>query len=165
MLEIAKILHARYENLYFVIPGDYTRDPGYFAMIQQQIEVEQIPRIIFPGFIETVGDLLQIYDVFAFTSYHDEGFALALVEALKMGRPVVTTYVGLSIFDPDLRDGDTAYVVKDYSDQAFSERLAMLIDHPEERQRLAARGKAVFDSKYQMTEMIRAYERILQEIL
>lgn len=166
MLEMARILQEKYDHLYLVIPGDPYRREGYFAELQQMIQRYGLQRVIFPGFVQNAADYYQIYDIFLFPSYLQEGLQLALVEALKMGLPLVTTDMGVVGYDPDMADGQIGYVIPNdqYSDQVFSEKVAQLIDHPELRQQMGQRNQRVFAEKYNVTEMVSKYEAILAEL-
>ncbi len=161
VVEIARLLNDRYNNLFFVIPGDHEYYSDYYKKIQQKIKRYNLNNIIFPGFIENVADILQIYDIFIFLSYL-EGFGLALVEALKMGLPIVTTKVGVGCYDRDLRDGVNGYIVSNYSHEFFCEELAQLIDNEDLRKEIGSKNKKVFAKKYLVADMLEKYEILFE---
>lgn len=72
-------------------------------------------------------------DVCVVPSYH-ESFGLVALEALACGTPVVASRVGgLATI---VRDGETGYLLDELSPEAFAQRLEVLLDNRELRQRM-----------------------------
>ncbi|MCK4257683.1 MAG: glycosyltransferase family 4 protein [Halanaerobiales bacterium] len=164
IIEVARILNERFDNLYFVIPGDFIYNVKYYNKLEQIIEKYNLKNIIFPGFIEKVADILQIYDIFVFPSYI-EGFGLAIVEALKMGIPVVTTNVGVVTYDKNILNGECGYIINDYSNEIFANYLGKLIENKEARQKIGDWNKLFFANKYSDVKMVQEYEKLLEQLL
>ncbi len=164
IIEIARILNEQHQNLSFIVAGDYTRHPSFYNSIKDKINQYKLPNVIFTGYIKNAADLLQIYDIFIFPSYHDEGLQLALLEALKIGLPVVTTNVGVVTFDSDMKDGKIGYIVDDYSAELFSKKINDLIKNPDLRKGIGRYNLKVFSGKYLISEMVNQYEEMIIEI-
>lgn len=164
IIEAAKILNEKYPNLHFVIPGDYKRHKQYFNQLKKKIEEYGLQNIIFPGFVKNVANILQTYDIFLFPSHNIEGLQLSLVEALKIGLPVVTTNVGVVTFDEDIADGEAGFVINEYTDDLFCEKLSYLIENEKLRKSIGKRNKEVFAEKYTAFQTVQKYEDVLEKL-
>lgn len=164
IIEAARILNNKYPNLFFIIPGDKHRERKYYKKLQRRIRKYGLTNILFPGFIKDTADILQIYDIFIFPSRNVEGLQLALVEAVKMGLPIVTTNVGVVRFDQDMLDGEVGFVINDITPELLAEKLSLLIENEELRKQIGTRNKEVFKEKYTALEMVKQYEEILEQL-
>jgi glycosyltransferase involved in cell wall biosynthesis len=92
-----------------------------------------------------------------------EGLPVTILEALDLGRPVVATSVGgvPSI----ISDGKTGVLVPPGSPEAISEGIAWMLDHPQEAQRLGAKGKDLVNTQYGLERMVRDTEAVYDEVL
>lgn len=77
------------------------------------------------------------------------GFPTKLGEYLATGNPVVLTSVGeIPLF---LKDGVNAFVVKPGDYHAFAEKLIWIVEHQEEAERIAAKGKELVSTEFSST--------------
>jgi glycosyltransferase involved in cell wall biosynthesis len=107
-----------------------------------------------------VADLLASFSVFAYPSRF-EGLCLAVIEAQAAGVPVVATPVGG--IRETVVDGETGWLVPVDDAAALAERIAHVLDHPDEARRVAdeARRRAQRFSEQAMVERTLAlYEGI-----
>lgn len=74
------------------------------------------------------------------------GFPTKLGEYLATGNPVVLTGVGEIPFY--LKDGVNAFVVKPGDYHAFAEKLIWIVEHQEEAERIAAKGKELVSTEF-----------------
>lgn len=126
LAEACRILKARGVNADFRVVGPY--DAGEIAspLFQGPEYVGQIPRS------DVRGEFLQA-DVFAFPTLA-EGFALAHLEAMACGVPVVTT----PNCGPAVRDGRDGFIVPPRDAVALADRVQMIIADRALRTRLGA---------------------------
>jgi glycosyltransferase involved in cell wall biosynthesis len=116
-------------------------------------------RVVFTGGIpeEEKATLLSAATVFAFPSLY-EGFGIPVLEALACGTPVLTAN-GSSL--PEVT-GDAAVLVDPTSVEAIRDGLATLLESPERRRDLAARG-IERASRYRWSEVaertVQVYQR------
>jgi len=164
LIEIAAILNKKYKNTYCVIVGDYNRYPDFYQEVKEIIKNNNINNIIFTGFTSNVANMLQIFDIFVFPSYHEEGLQLALVEALKMGLPIVTTSMGVVKFDKDIKDGISGYIIEDYDPMLFSDKISLLINNQGLRKEMGKYNYRVFAKKYTDEEMGRHYQQLIDNL-
>jgi glycosyltransferase involved in cell wall biosynthesis len=109
------------------------------------------PRRYLPGF-----------DAFVLPS-RQEGFPLAVVEAMLAGLPVVAADVG-SVGEAVL-DGETGFLVPPDDADALAAGLRQVLDHPELGRRLGSAGRARAVERFTAEAMARAFEDLYREIL
>ena len=106
-----------------------------------------------------VPELLSQCDVFAFQALRDEGFGIALAEAMAARLPIVATDVGAC--REVLEGGRCGLLVAEQSPQAMADGILQLLDNPEET---AVRANAAFDRsvrEFSVPESANAYGRAL----
>jgi len=116
------LLEALPERATLVIVGD---GPQREALTARVAELNFQSRVIFAGNQRDVVPWLQALDIFALPSYANEGIPQALVQAMLVGLPCVTTHVG-SISEL-ASDGTTALVVPPQDARALRRALERLI--------------------------------------
>jgi glycosyltransferase involved in cell wall biosynthesis len=87
------------------------------------------------------------------------GTRLKILEALAARRPVVSTTIGaegLSLADTEIRLADDPV--------AFADAITFLMDHPEEANRLGARGRQAVEERYGWSAIGKALVRLLGEV-
>jgi glycosyltransferase involved in cell wall biosynthesis len=87
-----------------------------------------------------------------------EGMAMAMIEGLAHGLPVVTTRVGAH--EEVITDGQNGIFVRVGDPDDLAAGLANLIKHPELRSRLSAAARANYLKRFSMTSYMAAMQRI-----
>ena len=110
----------------------------------------------FPGFISSIEETLDAGDIYAFPSVEEGSGAISLLEAMKVGLPIVTTWC--DGIPEDFIDGETALLA--YPDDAgsFANRLRLLLDDVDLRKKMGKQVKQAYVDKFTlegMTEGIR----------
>jgi len=106
---------------------------------------------------------LQALDVFALPSYANEGVPQALIQAMLVGLPVVTTSAG-SIGELAL-DGKTALVVPGQDVQALRGAIAQLITEPALRARLGTAAREHCVQRYSLEHMLDRMESVFRGVI
>ncbi len=104
-------------------------------------------RVAVPGWVgrETASGLLREADMFVLPS-HFEAMPIAILEAMAHGVPVIATPVGA--IPEFLADGQTALLVPPGAPEKLADAMVRLINDAEERRRLGAAGKRIFDDRF-----------------
>lgn len=77
----------------FVLAGELS-DPDYAADLRSRLSASGLSgRVLLPGFVSDIRSLLEHAEMLVHPS-HSEGFGLAILEAMALGRPVVATRCG-----------------------------------------------------------------------
>ncbi len=118
-------------------------------------------RVWMPGNQNDVLPWLQALDVFALPSYANEGVPQALIQAMLVGLPCVSTPAG-SIGELAL-DDKTALVVPGQDVAALREAVARLIGDPGLRARLGGAARAHCAGTYSLGHMLDRMEAVFQD--
>jgi glycosyltransferase involved in cell wall biosynthesis len=120
------------------------------------------PEVRFVGNKSDVVPWLQSFDVFALPSYANEGVPQALVQAMLVGLPCVTTSVGAI---PELaRHDDTALVVPAEDPAALRAALERLLRDQALRQRLGAAARRHAAENFSQERMLERMEEIYRQV-
>ena len=121
-----------------------------------KVEIERrrlADRVQVLGLRSDVGALLGESQVFVLTT-HWEGLPRSILEAMRAGLPVIATDVGG--IPESVVEGSTGYLVPRHGADVLRDRLAHLLDHPEERLRLGNAGRQRFEEHFR-------FERLAEE--
>jgi glycosyltransferase involved in cell wall biosynthesis len=119
-------------------------------------------RVRFAGNQRDVLPWLQALDVFALPSYANEGVPQALIQAMMVGLPCVTTHVG-SIAELAVHD-KTALVIPPQDVDALASSIRKLLSEPEARERLGKEARAHCVQGYSYERMLDEMERVYREV-
>ncbi|HMZ21228.1 MAG TPA: glycosyltransferase, partial [Blastocatellia bacterium] len=125
----------------FLIVGDYEGQPDYqkhYREVQTMIAAAGLTaHFVFTGHRQDVVRLLAAMDVSVLCT-HTEGFALAVLEAMAQGVPVVATAVGgLPEF---VIENETGLLHEHRNDEELAAKILMLLGNRELAARLGAAG-------------------------
>jgi glycosyltransferase involved in cell wall biosynthesis len=103
-------------------------------------------QIAVPGGVPSVEPYLQSADVFVLPSLAEQSGSLALLEAQRLGVPVIAS--GVDGILEDITDGETGVLVPPGNPVALADALTRLLHDPKRRRRLAAAGRKRFDERF-----------------
>ncbi|MEM7049883.1 MAG: glycosyltransferase family 4 protein [Acidobacteriota bacterium] len=136
--------------------------PRRRALGRQAERLGVAERVHFLGHRRDVADLLTIATVVALPS-RQEGLPYAALEAMALGRPLVTTPVGGL---PRLLDhGRCGRLVPPDDVEALTHALEALLDSPAERRHLASRAQQRVEEHYSASAMARAVAEVYDRLL
>ena len=118
-------------------------------------------RVTFTGEISDALDLMRASDLVVLPSL-SEGLPITLVEALALGRPVVTT--GAGGIPEVVEDGVTARVVPPRDADALAGAILELLADRTRAERLGAQARAVARDRFSADRMIRRTEALYLEL-
>jgi glycosyltransferase involved in cell wall biosynthesis len=126
----------------------------YRGMVRE-LGCEDVVRFL--GFRRDLADLMSAAYLVVLPSVA-EAFGIALVEALYLGVPVVSTRVGGV---PEiLMHGVDSLLVPPADPGALSDAIAQLLNDPQERNRLAGAGQQRMAQLYSFERMVKGYEAV-----
>ena len=115
-------------------------------------------RVCFDGFNDNVDQHYIDADLFVLCS-NSEGFSIAILEAMRAGKPVVATDVG-GVREQVL-DGISGFLVAPNDYLALADRIGLLVRDRDALSRFGAAGRTAFEERFTMDGMVSAYSRIL----
>ena len=152
------LLEALPEEAGLVIVGDGPQRP----MLEAQVDQLKIRyKILFAGNQRDVVPWMQALDVFALPSYANEGVPQALIQAMLVGLPCVTTNIG-SMAELAVHE-KTALVVQPQDVGALSAALRALLGDTSLKERLGAAARKHCVERFSYERMLDRMEAIYLE--
>jgi glycosyltransferase involved in cell wall biosynthesis len=107
------------------------------------------------------GDLLGVMDLYV-NPCVDEGFGIAVVEAMLAGLPVVIADAGSH---PELIiDGECGFLYEPGNPEELAARLQWLIDHPVDARRMGARARLHAQRQFATDRFMTGYLNLMQPV-
>ena len=156
-LKAASLALRERKDLFFLAVGE-----GELKNAMQELakELNISDRVIFTGFQQEVGKILNSLDIFVLAS-KKEGLGTSILEAMAAGVPVIATASGGI---PELiKDGENGLLVPPSNPEKLKDAILKLANSPELRFRMAERGKSEAQ-KFDKEIMISKYIELIQEL-
>jgi glycosyltransferase involved in cell wall biosynthesis len=125
------------------------------ALEQHAREIGVDESAVFWGARKDVGDLLGRIDMFAFSTTRNEGFGIALAEAMAVGLPIVASDVAAC--REVLAGGLCGLLVPPEDPAAFATAILDMLADPDRQRRLADAAKARAEREYGIASCARRY--------
>ena len=156
-LAAASIVKAARPAARFDLVGSPDPNPSAFP-VSQVHAAAKAGVITYHGSVEDVRGLIAAARIYVLPSYR-EGTSRAVLEAMSMGRPVITTDA------PGCRaavsHGDNGLLVPVGSVEELAAAMTRLIDNPDEVRRMGARSRAIAEERYDVRLVTAEFMRIL----
>ncbi|MEX2395353.1 MAG: glycosyltransferase family 4 protein, partial [Actinomycetota bacterium] len=140
---IAVLVERGYKVEFHIVGWSHGRDQTAVQLEQHARQLGVADRLIFDGYRPAGAELLAAVaenDIFLFPTYGEGGVARAIVEAMAVGLPVITT--SIRAVEGLLIHRENAYLIPDRSSEAIVEAVSRLIDDAPLRERIARAGHA-----------------------
>ena len=169
-IDVVKQLQLQKEDICFFVIGDgHCKTSMQQEMNQKAInwyEGSAAPSnpvdVIFTSWITNISEALQSIDIVVLTSYN-EGTPVSLIEAQLFQKPVVATNVG-GVRDT-LIDGETGFLVDDFSVDDFIKKLQLLIHNKALRMSMGSKGKAFVLNRFSKEKEAGAIDELYRKCL
>jgi glycosyltransferase involved in cell wall biosynthesis len=160
LLEAFAGLAEKFPNACLLIVGDGPRREH----LQERIAASGLgEKVRLIGHRDDVPDVLGAMDVFALPSYANEGVPQAIMQAMAMELPVVSTTVGS--IDEAVEDGVTGYLVEPKNVDQLRDRLALLLATGELRRQMGCAGRSRAEQRFSLGVMLDAMEVVFYRLL
>ncbi len=113
------------------------------------------------GFVDDVRPYVQQSRVFVVPLRIGSGTRLKILEAMAMGKAVVSTSVGAEGID--VTDGKDILIADDPAD--FADKVVDLLNHPDKAQALGVNGRKLVETKYSWEIIGQRIEQEIQEVM
>ncbi len=162
-LRAAHRLHQRRSDCEFLIVGAASRkDRAFESRLQRLIRelgLSQCVRLL--GHVDDLRPVWAASDLFVLPS-HNEGFSLALLQAMAAGIPAVAFAVGGPA--EIIADGETGYLIPPRDVVALAERLQELLENPAERARVGSAARRVVRERFHRERILSQIESLYEAI-
>ena len=140
-------------NFFLLIVGDGPQRP----FIEKRIAGDRIHLL---GQREDVPELMAAMDCFVLPSYANEGVPQAVMQAMAMGLPVISTRVGA--IDEAVVEGVTGVFVPPKDSQALAAAMLDISFSAEKQTSFGRAGRKVAEQKFSIEKMLDAMEQVFQ---
>lgn len=162
-IEAGKKLHREYPDTEFVLLGPV--DSGNPMGVKSEIldALDPAEGVVYAGAVHDVRPFIADCSAVVLPSYYREGIPKILIEALAMGRPVITTDM------PGCREtvipGKNGFFVKAASSSDLYDTLKKFIELPEdERKKMGKQSRLMAEGKFDEKKVIAVYAEIFEKI-
>ena len=158
LLEALSVIRIQYPHIYLLLIGDgVLRDE--LEALTRQLNIENNVRFL--GYRADIPDLLSATDIYVHSSVN-EGFGIAIIEAMAVGLPVVATNVGGI---PEIIINDVnGMLVPPENPQALADAISELIEHPDKRKILSDKGRQHVEVTFTNQIMAKKYMGIYSKL-
>jgi len=160
LIRAARLLKDRGFQFRVELIGEGTRRSEYENLIQEE-KVEDCVSLL--GMRRDIPELLGQMDLFVFSAKPDEGFGIALVEAMSAGVPIMATDVGAC--REVLEEGKLGTLIPPQDPEAMAQAIEKFINNPDIRTSKGeqARDKAL--KEFTIENMAFQYAHSLQLLM
>ena len=158
-LQVAAQVVRQRADVTFLLVGSGPQEPAVSARIEA---LGLTHRIRTPGFRRDGRRMMSAMDVYLMTSEF-EGLPMALLEAMTLGKPVVSTAVGGV---PEvLASSGAGFLAPVGAIDTLTSHLIRLLDDADLRSRMGAAGADRVESHYHVKRRVEALEHLYHEVL
>ena len=159
LIEAAHIVCQRIPEVTFVIVGEGPEEFNLKTLIHQK-GLEK--RVIMLGYRDDLLDIYQSLDLFVHPSTEAETLPQSILQAMAMGKPVISTPVG-SIPEAVV-DGVNGFVVPIGDSEVLAEKISQLLEDREALKRMGERGQEIV-SRYTVEQGLDQLEEMYLNLL
>lgn len=158
-IEAARIVCQTYPKTKFVLVGD-----GLLrSSLEELVDLKYLSNnFIFTGVREDVKVILSAIDIVVFSSIK-EGLPLALLEALAMEKPVVSTMAGG--IPEVITSGKNGLLAPIGDSDILAEAIMTLIEDCNLRESVGKAGRITVCNRFSLTQMVQATEKLYLNLL
>jgi glycosyltransferase involved in cell wall biosynthesis len=157
-------LKARGTKVKLLLAGSASGFPDYFNQLQALVSALGVEaEVAFAGKVanEEMRDFYCACDAFLFPN-ENQTWGLAVMEAMACGCPVLVSE-GAAVHEV-LTDNESAVLFPPRRPDALANKIQMLIDQPQLRQRIAERGLQLTRTRYNWEQFANQLSRIFQQL-
>lgn len=159
------LLRDRYPGIRCILAGGETpADASYVARMRSIAAESRIQEnVLFVGFQRNAIDYMRLMDVVAHTSTSPEPFGIVTLEAMSLGKPLVSTTIGGPA--EVVIHGVTGLLVEPGKPELLADALSRLLDDPAGAAEMGERGRQRLHAEFSLEKNLRrtmdVYERVL----
>jgi glycosyltransferase involved in cell wall biosynthesis len=156
-IDAAKIVAGKRNDVVFLLVGHGPNEASLRGKIKGYGLEE---RIKMPGFREDARRIMSIFDIFFLTSEH-EGLPIAMLEAMALAKPVVSTRAGG--ISEIVENGIEGLLSPVGAVEELAKSLLNLISDKELRRKMGSEGEQKVKKLFQLKDRVSAVEKFYEE--
>ena len=142
-------------DFHLLIAGDGPQRP----FLEQNIRSRRIHLL---GHREDVPEVLGAMDCFVLPSYANEGVPQAIMQAMAMELPVISTRVGA--IAEVVREGETGVFVPPRNPAALADAMLSLASSPSRRKEFGIAGRRIAEERFSLERMLDRMEEVFRAV-
>jgi glycosyltransferase involved in cell wall biosynthesis len=150
-LKAADIVIRKHHNVRFILAG-VASSQSFSDRLRYYIASNKLDGYVkMPGGVigEQKEKLLASSDIFVFPSYFKyEVFGTVNIEAMGFGLPVISSKEGA--ISETVEDGVNGFIIDPKSPEDIADKISILVNNPDLRQKMGIKGREIFKSKYSL---------------
>lgn len=144
-IEAASLVHKECPDVRFLLVGGTDSNPGSVTDAEMNAWVKN-GLVEWPGQVIDVRPWIAQASVFVLPSYYREGVPRGNLEAMAMGRPVITTdWIGCR---ETVEDGSNGFLVPVRSPEALKQAMFRFIESPELIEKMGREGRRIAEERF-----------------
>lgn len=144
-------------DVHLVIAGDGPQRPFILEKISS---LKYQNRVHFLGQREDIPEIMSAMDCFVLPSYANEGVPQAILQAMAMELPVISTRIGA--IDEVVVEGETGLFVPPKDAAALAAAMMKIRNSKEMRQQFGEAARRIAEQRFSMDRMLDAMEQVFQ---
>ncbi len=149
-LEAARIVKAKYPEARFIVLGKYE------TTMQDALDKEYVERFICDGIIERFDETSDVRPYYAMCSVyvlpsHREGMPRTVLEAMAMGRPIITT--DTQGCRETVKEGVNGFLMPVRDPQALAEKMIWFLEHPDRIPEMGEQSRNLATEKFDVDKV------------
>ncbi|RPJ45399.1 MAG: glycosyltransferase family 1 protein [Candidatus Latescibacterota bacterium] len=154
LIRASAALAAKVPNVRVVLVGRGTEE-GVLRSLAAELGLEAT--VLFAGYRTEMATVYRTFDATVLTS-ESEGCSITILESFYARLPVVVTDVGGN--RELVKEGETGFLVPEWDEAIFVDRVARLLADKELRARMGAKARALVLERHSFGAVAEAYRRI-----
>lgn len=161
-LEAAKIVLLKNKKVRFLIIGEAKKEKSKLDLQKTVKDLDINSYVIFTGFRKDIPQILSSMDVFVLPSLK-EGFSRSIIEAMAVGKPVITTPAGGN--SEAVVDRVTGFLVPFNNSGILAEKILELLNDKKRMQKMGEEGRKRVEDNFTVEHYVKGIEEIYSKYL
>jgi glycosyltransferase involved in cell wall biosynthesis len=162
-IQMAALLVKDYDNLHFdIIGGDILEEPREDMLRNFATKLGVINSVSFHGQVPDVLSLLDKLDIVVCAS-HQEAFPIAILEAMAMQKPIVSTDV--NGIPEAIVHNESGLLVRPQNATQLALAVSQLLDDSDKRQVIADNARLRVVEHFNLSMFVESFERVYKDMI
>jgi L-malate glycosyltransferase len=162
LVEAARLVLKQRPEVRFVIVGKEKTREDLHRLEELAKHLGIRDKIIFTGFRQDALQVLRAFDVFVLSSLW-EAFAIVILEAMALGKPVVATNIGG--MPEAIDEGVNGFLVPPRDPEKIASRILDLLNDDALRHRMGQEGKKKVHDRFSIENMVEKVEQVYLSVM
>ena len=161
-VESASEIRSRYPDVEFILVGDFDFPHPNHVQREEVMKYHDAGIINYLGYQKDIYPIIKSVDCIVHPTYYPEGLSRVLMEAISMGKPVITT--NISGCRETIKNNENGFLIPPRDTEALTDALDRFIKlSSSERNMMGERGRKYAEERFDIKHVISLYKKIIKE--